>query len=244
MDSVRDHLAVGFPHSEICGSKPARGSPQLIAACYVLHRLSVPRHPRNALIALDRILRRGKPDIEHADIQRIHQIAHNTRPKPGAMCARSEKPIHDDKEQASNRTPQPFDLSRRQGRFPSKQDTLPHPGHPIPAPPKDGGASRDRTDDLKLAKLALSQLSYGPVLGGPATRRAGPGRWHPGAASSVVRMVGPEGFEPSTPRLSSVCSNQLSYRPLADSPWGGAFLVRGRDAETAPDREGTSWKSR
>ena len=29
-------------------------------------------------------------------------------------------------------------------------------------PGKDGGACRDRTDDLKLAKLALSQLSYGP----------------------------------------------------------------------------------
>ena len=28
---------------------------------------------------------------------------------------------------------------------------------------KAGGASRDRTGDLKLAKLALSQLSYGPV---------------------------------------------------------------------------------
>jgi hypothetical protein len=28
---------------------------------------------------------------------------------------------------------------------------------------KNGGASRDRTDDLKLAKLALSQLSYGPA---------------------------------------------------------------------------------
>jgi hypothetical protein len=28
---------------------------------------------------------------------------------------------------------------------------------------KAGGASRDRTDDLKLAKLALSQLSYGPA---------------------------------------------------------------------------------
>ena len=27
-----------------------------------------------------------------------------------------------------------------------------------------GGASRDRTGDLKLAKLALSQLSYGPVV--------------------------------------------------------------------------------
>jgi hypothetical protein len=29
-------------------------------------------------------------------------------------------------------------------------------------PPAPGGAGRDRTDDLKLAKLALSQLSYGP----------------------------------------------------------------------------------
>ena len=27
-----------------------------------------------------------------------------------------------------------------------------------------GGAGRDRTDDLKLAKLPLSQLSYGPIL--------------------------------------------------------------------------------
>lgn len=26
-----------------------------------------------------------------------------------------------------------------------------------------GGAGRDRTDDLKLAKLPLSQLSYGPI---------------------------------------------------------------------------------
>lgn len=33
----------------------------------------------------------------------------------------------------------------------------------IAQPPAPGGAGRDRTDDLKLAKLALSQLSYGPV---------------------------------------------------------------------------------
>ena len=30
-------------------------------------------------------------------------------------------------------------------------------------PSKVGGARRDRTDDLMLAKHALSQLSYGPV---------------------------------------------------------------------------------
>ena len=53
MYSDRDHLTVGFPHSDICGSKGARPSPQLFAACHVLHRLSVPRHPPDALKTLD-----------------------------------------------------------------------------------------------------------------------------------------------------------------------------------------------
>ena len=30
-----------------------------------------------------------------------------------------------------------------------------------------GGAGRDRTDDLRLAKAALPQLSYSPWIGGP-----------------------------------------------------------------------------
>jgi hypothetical protein len=42
----------GFPHSEIPGSKPACGSPGLIAACHVLHRLLVPRHSPYALSSL------------------------------------------------------------------------------------------------------------------------------------------------------------------------------------------------
>src|SRR5215469_14762031 len=42
----------GFPHSEIPGSKPACGSPGLIAACHVLHRLLAPRHPPHALSSL------------------------------------------------------------------------------------------------------------------------------------------------------------------------------------------------
>ncbi len=39
----------GFPHSEICGSKCMCHSPQLIAACHVLHRRPVPRHSPCAL---------------------------------------------------------------------------------------------------------------------------------------------------------------------------------------------------
>jgi hypothetical protein len=56
----------------------------------------------------------------------------------------------------------------------------------------DGGGERNRTDDLLLAKQALSQLSYTPG------RRA-------------EEMVGQGGFEPPTSRLSSARSNQLSY---------------------------------
>ena len=48
---ARVHLA-GFPHSEILGSKPACGSPRLIAACHVLLRLLAPRHSPYALSSL------------------------------------------------------------------------------------------------------------------------------------------------------------------------------------------------
>ncbi len=41
-----------MPHSDIRGSKGARPSPRLFAACHVLHRLLVPRHPLNALLTL------------------------------------------------------------------------------------------------------------------------------------------------------------------------------------------------
>ena len=43
---------VGFPHSDIPGSKPACGSPRLFAACHVLLRLLAPRHPPYALSSL------------------------------------------------------------------------------------------------------------------------------------------------------------------------------------------------
>ena len=48
-------LSGGLPHSEIPGSKLILNSPGLIAEYHVLHRLLLPRHPPNALLALDLI---------------------------------------------------------------------------------------------------------------------------------------------------------------------------------------------
>lgn len=41
-----------MPHSDTPGSKPARSSPGIFAACHVLHRLLAPRHPPDALLML------------------------------------------------------------------------------------------------------------------------------------------------------------------------------------------------
>ena len=54
-DSTGSELGMtpaGFPHSDISGSKSARDSPELFAACHVLHRLLAPRHPPRALCSL------------------------------------------------------------------------------------------------------------------------------------------------------------------------------------------------
>src|SRR5215218_302056 len=51
----------GFPHSEIPGSKPVCGSPRLIAAYHVLHRLSAPRHPPCTLSSLTNLKTNSLP---------------------------------------------------------------------------------------------------------------------------------------------------------------------------------------
>src|SRR5712692_10393381 len=99
-----------------------------------------------------------------------------------------------------------------------------------------GGAERDRTADPLLAKQVLSQLSYSPSptmelpekvgwIGLPAYARkrffqyGSPpcrkftARLPPTLTCVFHLMVGPDRVELSTPRLSSACSNQLSYRP-------------------------------
>ena len=65
---------------------------------------------------------------------------------------------------------------------------------------KSNGDDRDRTDNLRLARAALSQLSYVPE---PTKVRA-----------FANLLMGPGRLELPTSRLSGVRSSQLSYEPL------------------------------
>ena len=87
MNSARDTPKGGLPHSEICGSKIALISPQLIAECHVLHRLSTPRHPPDALNMLDlpcTVAKQGlaAPLRPQRNIQRAPRSANRTGARP------------------------------------------------------------------------------------------------------------------------------------------------------------------
>ncbi len=266
MNSARDTRQValpgGLPHSEIPGSTIARISPGLFAACHVLHRLSVPRHPPDALdLRLIAARRQRSPQRTPAG-RTIQTAAHRdkTRRRQTRLgktlqnTAISHEDASSDKADAAtpaaprvryHRTPgsQPRCRRRTMSASVTSQLSL-HPSiiAPAPAPPKpatprrgplktaspnvarphrsprqrcpmaeapDGGGERDRTDDLLLAKQALSHLSYTPRFRLPGGRRRRqssrtllPDRRH---------LVGQGGFEPPTSRLSSARSNQLSY---------------------------------
>ena len=230
----------GLPHSEIPGSPIARISPGLVAACHVLHRLSVPRHPPDALLSArsrdvgcgrhrprhtsrTTAAHRGKPQFAGpAPINRgspdqpclpaaaassmktlprtapqagspphrgavrlghIHKFASPVQSAPprtpgarrGTTPARFTKP------------PEPTSLLRMpssatQGSPPaptraagiSRKPTIPKPGLACSRESAGCGGERDRTDDLLLAKQALSQLSYTPLFRSQQPRASSP----------------------------------------------------------------------
>jgi hypothetical protein len=89
----------GLPHSDTHGSTPARGSPWLFAACHVLHRLLVPRHPPNALLMLETqahptgctAMHRNQPQKQSSVVRR--QLSETTATAT-ANRSRAVDPVH------------------------------------------------------------------------------------------------------------------------------------------------------
>jgi hypothetical protein len=172
------HSPAGFPHSEISGSKPVSGSPELIAAIHVLRRLWLPRHPPYALCSLALSLRHASSRARDSTGEPRHSLF-VLLPLDDTISKRSR---------IERFVSSAIQLSMSSGE-PSSPRRCAKRGNT----PKTCGADRDRTDDLRLAKPALSRLSYSPV-------------WH-------RARVGQGRLELPTSRLSGVRSNHLSYWP-------------------------------
>src|SRR5688572_9913665 len=76
--SARVSSTLGFPHSEIHGSRPVSGSPWLIAAVHVLHRLWLPRHSPYALFSLALSLRHASRILRAFALQ-THEVTRRIR---------------------------------------------------------------------------------------------------------------------------------------------------------------------
>ncbi len=136
--------STGFPIRTSADQSLVSGSPRLFAATHVLLRLLEPRHPPHALsslVTLDSSLPSSRSDGNRvkAEIQALRRHW-NSRPR----CFDAFLPFVFGCQRA-----RPGAADRAPGDTKSRDEP--------------GGADRNRTDDIQLAKLALYQLSYSPT---------------------------------------------------------------------------------
>ena len=173
----------GFPIRKSPDQCSVGNSPELIAATHVLRRLLAPRHPPHALSSLlTSISLTSRPSphgggIEHPELEIEIQT-------PALRSGLGERYVTLEIEIIL------FFVCTCQRTAGCLATVGRH----------CCGADRDRTDDPRLAKPVLSQLSYSPELQQQATLLQ-------------QSTVGLGGLEPPTLRLSGVRSNHLSYRP-------------------------------
>ena len=203
----------GFPHSEIRGSKPILGSPRLIAEYHVLHRLLLPRHPPNALFALDPIQK--KPGFSRNGSR--HSGFRTSRPRSPTFpcCPRDSRPgaqrgqcvLDLERLQAHgrpvNRTGRP-DAGTRPGRNQATPRWPARPGRRAADNPESGFAHRlaSRVFSLNDVKVSVTGRKNKGIRNcvRPAAieARLETSRQFSLAATLRNGMVEPIGIEPTT----------------------------------------------
>jgi hypothetical protein len=172
----------GLPHSETHGSVPARGSPWLVAACRVLRRLSVPRHPPDALVMLDRPVRAARRDEPARGRLRTLPIG---MPRPDA----SPRPVAG--------PGAPSGLLGHFTRFPLHDVLEPRAGH--------GPCARVVRDLSGCCPARRARPSASPARGGGARPGGLRAPWRR-SASPARAVVEADGIEPTTSCLQSTRS--------------------------------------
>ena len=178
---LTEYCSAGFPHSEICGSRDMCSSPQLIAACHVLHRLPVPRHSPCALCSLTfRIIWANSHFLKCSSIHfplrvvclqtsRSSLVNFATPRNPHSLIASAIRFVSRFFLLYLPRSYSSFVI--RFSRFHGLTSSYPeHPSecsmsHTLPDVQQStffGGDERNRTAGLLLARQALSHLSYTP----------------------------------------------------------------------------------
>jgi hypothetical protein len=133
---------------------------------------------------------------------------------PNCQRSKTAKQIHDLR---AVRPPIPRRVPRRGGSYRIRtQSRRQESDNGFFQNPNFSGDDRDRTGNLRLAKPALSQLSYVPRVEGTRVKRPRSRRTaSPGLSTLDPRpIMGVRGFEPRTSALSELRSNQLSYTPF------------------------------
>ena len=182
MNSDRDTLAGGLPHSEIPGSPIARISPGLFAACHVLHRLSVPRHPPDAL-ASRLIIASPSPAMPH------HRRAQGQTP--------------------SGQNPVPASATAENGGLYEDTSLGQASGQALLAPPSgasDAGAmpkGAKLCSHPALSASVTSQLSLHPSINPAAVARCGVAQSSPNVVRALAqRTSSTSGCSPAAPVAS------------------------------------------
>ena len=129
------------------------GSPELIAASHVLRRLLAPRHSPCALSSLT-MFATGRPLYDRVSrTQRLGELPRacsRTDGYPSRLSKNTSRERFASRRGSTPRSPLRFRWEPQRASRVGEHD----------------GADGDRTHDLRLAKPALSQLSYSPEGGG------------------------------------------------------------------------------
>ena len=188
----------GFPHSDILGSKGALASPRLIAECHVLHRLLPPRHPPNALLALDPSQKTVYPLLA------LTGLAEGP-PGGGALASDRSRSVSLDLERHVSRSQPPRgETATDTYRIASLRCERPLVDRCDPKGPNEWavvGVGGLEPPTLRLSGVRSNHLSYTPRHAGPKIRAVpGPSQGGPAARRDCAEggVVEPDGIEPTT----------------------------------------------